>query len=104
MRESPAAQCHKRCASAFGTGCRRCTFATMTVEGAPGGRSRNLVLAAMIFAVSMTFIDQTIVSIAVPQIQRQLGLTSTGIQWMVNAYLLSLAALFAFGGRLADTG
>src|SRR5580658_7966645 len=51
----------------------------------------------------MTFIDQTIVSIAVPQIQRQLGLSSTGVQWMVNAYLLSLAALFAFGGRLADT-
>ncbi|HUY65337.1 MAG TPA: MFS transporter [Acidimicrobiales bacterium] len=66
-------------------------------------RSRNLILAAMIFAVSMTFIDQTIVSIAVPQIQRELGLTSTGVQWVVNAYLLSLAALFAFGGRLADT-
>jgi EmrB/QacA subfamily drug resistance transporter len=68
-----------------------------------GGRSRNLILAAMIFAVSMTFIDQTIVSIAVPNIQRELGLTSTGVQWAVNAYLLSLAALFAFGGRLADT-
>jgi EmrB/QacA subfamily drug resistance transporter len=61
------------------------------------------VLAAMIFAVSMTFIDQTIVSIAAPNIQRELGLTSTGVQWVVNAYLLSLAALFAFGGRLADT-
>src|SRR5476649_533235 len=57
----------------------------------------------MIFAVSMTFIDQTIVSIAVPQIQRNLGLTSTGVQWAVNAYLLTLAALFALGGRLADT-
>ncbi len=66
-------------------------------------RSRTLVLAAMIFAVSMTFIDQTIVSIAVPQIQHELGLTSTGVQWVVNAYLLSLAAFFAFGGRLADT-
>jgi EmrB/QacA subfamily drug resistance transporter len=66
-------------------------------------QSRNLVLAAMIFAVSMTFIDQTIVSIAAPNIQRELGLTSTGMQWAINAYLLSLAALFAFGGRLADT-
>src|ERR1700729_3164626 len=65
--------------------------------------SKNLVLAAMIFAVAMTFIDQTIVSIAVPEIQKELGLTSTGVQWAVNAYLLSLAALFAFGGRLADT-
>src|SRR6201994_2990626 len=70
---------------------------------ATGGRSRNLILAAMIFAVAMTFIDQTIVSIAVPQLQRELGLSSTGVQWAVNAYLLSLAALFAYGGRLADT-
>ena len=68
-----------------------------------GGRSSKLVLAAMIFAVSMTFIDQTIVSIAAPEIQQHLGLTSTGVQWAINAYLLSLAALFAFGGRLADT-
>lgn len=57
----------------------------------------------MIFAVSMTFIDQTIVSIAAPNIQHELGLSSTGVQWVINAYLLSLAALFAFGGRLADT-
>src|SRR6202161_3026257 len=75
----------------------------MTIANATGGRSRNLVLAAMIFAVAMTFIDQTIVSIAGPQIQKDVGLTSTGVQWAVNGYLLSLAALFAFGGRLADT-
>ena len=75
----------------------------MATRGGEGGQSRNLILAAMIFAVAMIFIDQTIVSIAVPQIQRELGLTSTGVQWVVNAYLLSLAALFAFGGRLADT-
>ncbi|MSO41384.1 MAG: MFS transporter [Solirubrobacterales bacterium] len=68
-----------------------------------GGESRkNLVLAAMIFAVAMTFIDQTIVSIAIPQIQDNLHLSETGVQWVINGYLLSLAALFAFGGRLAD--
>ena len=65
-------------------------------------QGRNWVLAAMIFAVAMTFIDQTIVSIAVPNIQRELGLTSTGVQWVVNAYLIALAALFALGGRLSD--
>jgi EmrB/QacA subfamily drug resistance transporter len=70
---------------------------------AAGSGSRNLVLAAMIFAVSMTFIDQTIVSIAAPNIQKELGLTATGVQWAINAYLLTLAAFFAFGGRLADT-
>jgi len=73
------------------------------MSSAGGGGSRNLILAAMIFAVAMTFIDQTIVSIAAPEIQKQLHLTSTGVQWAINAYLLSLAALFAFGGRLADT-
>jgi EmrB/QacA subfamily drug resistance transporter len=75
----------------------------MTVSSATGGRSRNLVLAGMIFAVAMIFIDQTIVSIAVPSIQRELGLSSTGVQWMITAYLLTLAAFFALGGRLADT-
>src|SRR6201984_1309622 len=66
-----------------------------------GGQSRSLILTAMIFAVAMTFIDQTIVSIAAPTIQHALGLSSSGMQWAINAYLLALAALFAFGGRLA---
>jgi EmrB/QacA subfamily drug resistance transporter len=70
--------------------------------GGAGGGSKGLVLAAMIFAVAMTFIDQTIVSIAAPTIQHDLGLSSSGMQWAINAYLLTLAALFAFGGRLAD--
>ena len=65
--------------------------------------SKWLILTAMIFAVSMTFIDQTIVSIAVPDIQEELSLTSTGVQWAVNAYLLAMASFFAFGGRIADT-
>ena len=75
----------------------------MTIAPGSGTRSKSLVLTAMIFAVAMTFIDQTIVSIAAPTIQHSLGLTSSGMQWAINAYLLTLAALFAFGGRLADT-
>jgi EmrB/QacA subfamily drug resistance transporter len=67
-----------------------------------GGRPRSLILTAMIFAVAMTFIDQTIVAIAAPTIQHKLGLSSSGMQWAINAYLLTLAALFAFGGRVAD--
>ena len=71
--------------------------------GSVGTGRKNLVLTAMIFAVAMTFIDQTIVSIAAPKIQSELGLSSTGMQWAVNSYLLTMAALFAYGGRLADT-
>jgi MFS family permease len=76
---------------------------TVAAPNASAHRSRNLILTAMIFAVSMTFIDRTIVSIAAPKIQHELGLTSTGVQWAINAYLLTLAAFFALGGRLADT-
>jgi EmrB/QacA subfamily drug resistance transporter len=68
-----------------------------------GGGAKGLILTAMIFAVAMTFIDQTIVAVAAPKIQADLGLSSSGMQWGINAYLLALAALFAFGGRLADT-
>ncbi len=77
----------------------------MSITSTPGtgGRSKSLILTAMIFAVSMTFIDQTIVSIAAPTIQHDLGLSSSGMQWAINAYLLALAAFFAIGGRLADT-
>jgi EmrB/QacA subfamily drug resistance transporter len=65
-------------------------------------QSKNLALAAMLFAVAMTFIDQTIVAIASPSIQSELSLSRGGTQWVVNAYLLALAATFALGGRLAD--
>ncbi|MFI5963138.1 MFS transporter [Streptomyces asoensis] len=78
---------------------------TKQQAGAPGGASapsQSVALAAMMFAVAMTFIDQTIVSIAAPDIVSELGLSASGMQWVVNAYLLALAAFFALGGRLAD--
>jgi EmrB/QacA subfamily drug resistance transporter len=75
----------------------------------PAGKSDNraskakyLALVAMLFAVAMTFIDQTIVAIASPTIQTELSLSRSGSQWVVNSYLLALAAAFALGGRLAD--
>jgi EmrB/QacA subfamily drug resistance transporter len=81
-------------------------FGALAANGANmndgGGSNKTLILAAMIFAVSMTFIDMTIVAIAVPSLQDDLSLSSTGVQWIVNGYLLSLSALFALGGRLAD--
>lgn len=67
---------------------------------APAGK--RLVLVAMIFAVAMMFIDQTIVALAIPDLEQDLSLSSNGGQWIINGYLLSLSALFAFGGKLAD--
>ena len=64
--------------------------------------AKNLTLAAMVFAVAMMFIDQTIVVLAIPSLQKDVDLSPTAAQWIVNGYLLSLSALFAFGGRIAD--
>ena len=62
----------------------------------------NLALIGLILAVSMTTIDATIVSLSAPTIQVDLGLSHGGIQWVVNVYLLTTAAFFLLGGRLAD--
>jgi hypothetical protein len=65
--------------------------AAMNQVRATGGSSRSLVLAAMIFAVAMTFIDQTIVSIAAPEVQRHLGLTRmSGSSWNFESGLRDL--------------
>ena len=75
----------------------------LTGSGRPQvSKSRWLALTAMLFAVAMTFIDQTIVAIATPDIASHLSLTRGGSTWVINAYLLALAAGFALGGRLAD--
>ena len=77
---------------------------TETAAGPSSGwrHSKYLALAAMLFAVAMLFIDQTIISIAAPTIQDELGLSEEGVQWVVNGYLLALSAFFLFGGRLSD--
>jgi EmrB/QacA subfamily drug resistance transporter len=60
------------------------------------------VLGTMTGALSMLLLDQTVVSVALPTMQHDLGVSQTGIQWVVNAYLLVLAMLVALGGRLGD--
>jgi EmrB/QacA subfamily drug resistance transporter len=60
------------------------------------------VLVAMTGSLSMILLDQTVVSVALPSIQDDLDLSQTQVQWVINAYLLAIAALVAVGGRLAD--
>jgi EmrB/QacA subfamily drug resistance transporter len=65
------------------------------------GNRRWWILVAMTGSLSMILLDQTIVSVALPSIQRDLDLTQTEVQWVVNAYLLAIAALVAVGGRMS---
>ncbi len=60
------------------------------------------ILLALSSAISMSFIDITVLPIALPTIQRTLGLSSLGLQWIVSAYILALTIFLLAGGRLAD--
>lgn len=60
------------------------------------------MLAATILGSSMGFIDGTAVNVALPALQRDLGATVTGVQWIVEAYALFLSALLLVGGSLGD--
>jgi EmrB/QacA subfamily drug resistance transporter len=63
---------------------------------------RRLTLAACIVGSSVTFIDATVVFIALPTIERDLELGLTGQQWIVLSYSLSLAALYLVAGAIGD--
>ncbi len=60
------------------------------------------VLAATILGSSMTFIDGTVVNVALPALQADLHATIANVQWVVESYALLLAALLLTGGSLGD--
>src|SRR5205085_7984526 len=65
-------------------------------------RSQRLTLAAAILGSSVAAIDGTIVNVALPAIERDLGGGLPAQQWVSNAYLLALGSLILIGGSLAD--
>src|SRR6476646_12084462 len=56
----------------------------------------------MCFALFMIMLDNTVVNVALPSIQRDLGASISGLEWTINGYTLSFAVLLATGGRLGD--
>ncbi len=60
------------------------------------------VLAATILGSSMSFIDGTVVNVALPALQSTFSATLADVQWVVEAYALTLAALLLAGGSLGD--
>jgi EmrB/QacA subfamily drug resistance transporter len=53
-------------------------------------------------AVFMTAVDNTVVNVALPSIQRDLGLGQSALEWIVNGYILAFAGLLLTGGKLGD--
>src|SRR5438034_2887966 len=63
---------------------------------------RRWVLLATILGSSITFIDGTVVNVALPVLQTSLGASVSGAQWIVESYALMLASLILVGGALGD--
>src|SRR5215203_2461577 len=59
-------------------------------------------LAAVSFGLFMIMLDNTVVNVALPSIQRDLGVGLSELEWIVTGYALSFAALMLTGGKLAD--
>src|SRR5919108_4506653 len=59
-------------------------------------------LGAVSFALFMIMLDNTVVNVALPSIQRDLGVGLSELEWTVNAYALTFAVLMLTGGKLAD--
>ncbi len=68
----------------------------------PTARVKQLTLAACIVGSGIAVLDGTVVNIALPTIQRELGGGLAGQQWVSNAYLLTLSSLILVGGSLGD--
>ena len=80
-------------------------------RAAPMTRYRHLItddnrkwwtLGAMCFALFMVMLDNTVVNVALPSIQRDLKSDISDLEWVVNGYTLTFAVLIATGGRLGD--
>ncbi len=61
-----------------------------------------MVLALVCVGQFMVVLDLSIVNVALPSMQRELGFTTSGLQWVVNAYALSFGGFLLLGGRAAD--
>src|SRR5690348_17217930 len=72
------------------------------MESEPVARDRRWTLVAVCATTFMLLLDITVVVVALPKIQVELDASLTGLQWVVDAYSLTLAALILTAGALAD--
>jgi EmrB/QacA subfamily drug resistance transporter len=74
----------------------------MRDDGPKPRGSQRIVLAATILGSSMAFIDGTVVNVALPALQKALHASIADVQWVMEAYVLMLAALLLVGGSIGD--
>ena len=78
------------------------TRPTSRPAGGGGARHRGLALGLILAAQLLVVIDVSIVTLALPAIQRGLGFSPAGLQWVISGYALAFGGFLLLGGRLAD--
>src|ERR1700750_1510172 len=73
-----------------------------TTAGGGWDRRRRLILGVIGLAQLMVVLDLTIMNVALPSAQRDLGFSTVDRQWVVTAYTLAFGSLLLLGGRLGD--
>src|SRR5207302_886996 len=69
---------------------------------APAERTRWIALVVLCAGMLMIVLDATIVNVALPSIQGDLGFSQANLAWVVNAYLIAFGGLLLLAGRLGD--
>ena len=69
---------------------------------ASADRRQGLRLALILLAAFMVVLDFSIVNVALPSIERELGMTAAAAQWVITGYAIAFAGLLILGGRAAD--
>ena len=72
------------------------------MSGASERGRRRWVLAAAVLGSTIAFVDESVVNVALPRIEADLGASLAAMQWVVNAYTLCMSALLLVGGAAAD--
>jgi MFS family permease len=67
-----------------------------------GSKAGKWIMVSSIMASAMAFIDSTALNVVLPSLQKSLNASGTDLFWILNAYLLMLAALILIGGSLGD--
>src|SRR3954451_15986736 len=68
----------------------------------PEGRRKLLVLLTMCLSLFLAVLNNTVINVALPTLSRDLGVGVSGLQWILDAYVLSFASLMLTGGVLGD--
>ena len=78
------------------------TVLDSSVGRSGSSRSRQFALAVLCTGMLMIVLDQTIVNVALPSIQRDLGFSQANLAWVIDAYMIAFGSFLLLAGRLGE--